>query len=305
MKRLIIISLFFCFLSAVSCSPNKSIEGVRSTTPEKLVVSSDKNYTPHKVFDALDGDYGNYLKFFKNTDYMVAISSHKDGARSSIEELEYYSGENQYKMTSRSTRKELPSLISSIDGIELNQKNIESFIPTKGSEDGSLDVFGKTVTFKMKSSVPVQTRSEEIITEEEVEEDLEMYIPEQISILAPAATNAQDINPLCYYGDFKIRWNADVQNANGVLVYVEWLGGMVLGDDIPNTNVTRVAVVPDTGVATLNPSLFDGIPDTAVCHLAVVRGAVENVQGEEYSYTLVGETHHFISFILIREVEVI
>lgn len=305
MKRLVIISLFVCLLSAVSCSPNKSLDGVRPMEPKKLAISSDKNYTPHKDIDALDGDYGKYLNLFKNTDYMVGISSHIDGARSSAEIIECYSGESRYSIATRSASRELPPLVSFIDGMELNQKNVESFIPTKRAEDRSLDVFGKTVSFKMRSSVAVQTRSEEVITEEEIEEDFEMYIPERISILAPVATTAEENNPLCYYGDFVIRWNADEQNANGVIVYVEWLGGMVLGNDIDNTCVTRVAVVPDTGVATLDPHLFDGIPDTAVCHLAVARGAIEDVQGEEYSYKLIGETHHLISFILIREVEVI
>ena len=305
MKRLIIISLFFCLLFAGSCTPNNFSDGSRSTTPKKLVVSSDKNYVPHKVLDALDGDYGQYLTLFKSTDYIVGISSHIDGARSSTEKLECYSGESRFKISTRSTSRELPALISSIDGVELNQKNIESYIPTKGFEDRSLDVFGKTVTYKMKTSRVVQTRSDDEELEEELEEDFEMYIPERISILAPAATNMEDNNPLCYYGDFVIRWNADEQNTNGVIVVVEWSGGMVLGNDIDNTSVIRVAAVPDTGEARLNPSLFEGIPDTAICHLAVVRGAVEDVQGEEYSYKLIGETHHLISFILIREVEVI
>ena len=299
MKRLIIVSLFFCLLSAGSCTPNKFSDVSRSAAPKKLVVSSDKNYLPHKVLDALDGDYGKYLTLFKGTDYIVGISSHVDGARSSMEKLECYSGESRFNVSTRSASRELPSLISSIDGVELNQKNIESYIATKGSEDRSLDVFGKTVTYKMKTSKDVQTRS----GEEELEEDFEMYIPERISILAPAATNLEENNPLCYYGDFVIRWNADEQNANGVIVVVEWSGGMVLGNDIANTSVTRVAVVPDTGEARLNPSLFEGIPDTAICHLAVVRGAVEDVQGEEYSYKLIGESHHLISFILIREIE--
>lgn len=302
MKRLIIISLFSFLLSAVSCTPNKFSDGTRSTTPKKLVVSSDKNYLPHKVLDALDGDYGQYLSLFKSTDYIVGISSHIDGARSSMEKLEYYSGESRFKISTRSTSRELPALISSIDGVELNQKNIESYIPTKGFEDRSLDVFGKTVTYRMRTSKVVQTRS----GEEELVEDFEMYIPERISILAPAATDAEDNNPpLCYYGDFVLRWNADEQNTNGVIVVAEWSGGMVLGNDINNTSVTRTAVVPDTGEARLDPHLFDGIPDTAICHLAVVRGAVEDVQGEEYSYKLIGETHHLITFILIREIEVL
>lgn len=301
MKRLVIISFFICLLSAFSCSPNESMEGTSPVSSRKLVLSTDKNYAPHKVKDALKGDYGKYLGFFKNTDYMVGISSHVDGARSSVEKIAFYSGECHYNTETRASSRELPMLFSSIDGIDLNQKNLESYIPTRGN--GTLDVFGKTVSFKVRTSSVAQTRSVDDMSVDDGFEDFEMYIPERISILAPAATNAEENNPLCYYGDFVIRWNADELNANGVLVYVEWLGGMVLGNDINDTCVQRVAVVPDTGEARLDPSLFDGIPDTALCSLFVLRGALENVQGQEYSFKLIGETHHMIPFILIREIQ--
>ena len=77
---------------------------------------------------------------------------------------------------------------------------------------------------------------------------------------------------------------------------------MVLGDDIEDTYVRRVITVPDIGEALLPEELFDGIPDTAFCHLTILRGNVENLKIDQYSYTVLGETHQSIAFILLRKI---
>lgn len=301
MKRIAIIS-FIGILFVQSCFVNK-LEESRLNNTKKLVLSSDKNYVSHKVDEAIEGDYGQYLNFFTPTDYQVGISSHIDGALSSVEKLAFYSGECPIKPLTRSFLRESPSLVSSIEGIELNQKSLEAPILTKGFEDSLHGAFGKIVTFSLRPAPVMETRSSGEESSEDDEEEFKMYIPQRIMVSAPVATCDEENNPLCYFGDFVVRWNADEQNANGVLIYVEWMGGMVLGDDIENTFVKRVVVVPDTGVATLEPTFFDGIPDTALCSLIVLRGAIENVQGENYSYKLLGESHQLISFILIRDIE--
>ena len=303
MKRITHISLVLYMLFAVSCSLDKSKEVLQNQKAMRLALTSNKDYTPHKVEDAIAGDYRYYLKLFSKTDYQVGISSYRDGARSSVEKVSYYSGESPFVYSTRTASQELPQLISSIDGIELNQKSLEPHLPTRGADDNTLDVFGKTVTFRMRTPKVIKTRSGEEETGESGTDEFDMYIPQRISILDPSASSAEENNPLCYYGDFIVRWNADEQNVNGVLVYVEWLGGMAFGNDINETHVKRVAILPDTGEATLNPNLFDGIPDSALCTLVLLRGAIETPQGEEYSYSLIGETHHMISFILIREIE--
>ena len=114
---------------------------------------------------------------------------------------------------------------------------------------------------------------------------------------------SETINPLCYYKDFVIRWNKDENNKNDVLVVVDWTGSMVLGNDISDTHVCRVAKFPDTGEALLPEVFFDGIPDTAYCNLLILRGNIENIEQGSYTYKLVGKTHHQISFILIREIK--
>jgi len=130
-----------------------------------------------------------------------------------------------------------------------------------------------------------------------------MYVPKAIEFLFPYAESEEDLNPLCYYKDFVIRWNEDKDNENGVLAVVEWNGSMVLGNDISDAHVCRVAKFPDTGEARLPEQMFDGIPDTANCDLMIMRGNIDNVVYNQYSYKLVGKTHHLISFILIREIE--
>ena len=86
------------------------------------------------------------------------------------------------------------------------------------------------------------------------------------------------------------------------MIAIEWYGGMVLGEDIQDTRARRVFTVPDTGKALLPTTLFDGIPDTAVCHLTVLRGNVDNVTFNQNTYKVLGETHQTISFILLREI---
>jgi len=48
--------------------------------------------------------------------------------------------------------------------------------------------------------------------------------------------------------------------------------------------------------------LFDGIPDTAVCHLTVVRGDIDLASIDGVSYKVLVESHEFFTFVLIREI---
>ena len=157
-----------------------------------------------------------------------------------------------------------------------------------------INVFGKDVVFSYAVQKTAKSQYEESA------DNTEMYVPQEIVILSPCATAENEINPLCYYEDFILRWNKDEKNTNGVLVLLEWYGGMVLGEDIKNTYVRRIASFPDTGEARLPERLFDGIPDTAYCNLTVLRGNIKIIESENYSYKIIGETHHLISFILIR-----
>ena len=61
-------------------------------------------------------------------------------------------------------------------------------------------------------------------------------------------------------------------------------------------------VVDDTGETTLNPHMFDDIPDTAMCFLTVMRGTVEYDVDDETSYLFLVECSETIPFVLIRNI---
>lgn len=259
-----------------------------------LLISKDADYQPHKINEALSGSYQKYLEFFEGTDYEIGISTSKDGALPGGSTISCISGISQIRKPSltKAAAKELPPIRSFVDGIELSAQNISR---TKASSS-ILNSFGKVVKFSFCNESLTKSSIGSFV-------EAEMYVPKAIEFLFPHSESEEDLNPLCYYKDFVIRWNKDEDNQNGVLVVVDWTGSMVLGNDISDTHVCRVVQFPDSGEAQLPEKFFDGIPDTAYCDLLILRGNIENIKQGLYTYKLVGKTHQQISFILIREIE--
>lgn len=292
-RHIFFILCVFCLFSCTS--ENLKTSQNTANEPKTLSISKDVNYLPHKTTDALPGDYDVYLDYLKGTDYEIGISSHRDGALNNGRVISCISGISQVQpLQTKGTSKFLPNIVSYIDGIEVSQQSL-SAAKTKGTYSDLLGSFGKTVTISFGKETATKSSSSE-------SGSTDLYIPQEIEILAPYAASVEDLNPLCYYKDFVLRWNEDKNNDNGVLVLVEWNGGMILGDDIENTYVRRVATFPDTEETVLPERLFDGIPDTAYCELTLLRGNIDNVSDGEYTYKVLGETHQMISFILIREI---
>ena len=287
---------FFILIGCVlffSCSKQNSTDILNvSEDVFSLLISNNPDYQPHKVNEALDGDYQKYMEYFEGTDYEIGISSSKDGGLPGGASISCISGISQVRKANvtKSATRELPSIKSFVDGIEISPENI---VQTKAA-NSIMDSFGKVVKFTFCNES--QTKSSSI-------GEAEMYVPKAIEFTFPFAESEEDLNPLCYYKNFVIRWNKDEDNENGVLVVVDWTGSMVLGNDIPDTHICRIAEFPDTGEAHLPENIFDGIPDTAYCDILILRGNIENIENDQYSYKLVGKTHHQIPFILIREIE--
>lgn len=276
-----------------SCSKQNSTDVLDvSGDVFSLLTSNDSDYQPHTINEAVSGNYQKYLEFFEGTDYEIGISTSKDGALPGGSTISCISGVSQIRKASltKAAANELPSIRSFVDGIEISTQNISR---TKAS-NSIMDSFGKVVKFSFCNEC--QTKSSNSSTGE-----AEMYVPKAIEFIFPRAESEEDLNPLCYYKNFVIRWNKDDNNQNGVLVVVDWTGSMVLGNDIPDTHVCRVVQFPDTGEAQLPETIFDGIPDTAHCDMLILRGNIENIEQGQYTYKLVGKTHQQISFILIRE----
>lgn len=91
---------------------------------------------------------------------------------------------------------------------------------------------------------------------------IEMYIPKEITITNPSLKIDDNYLPLCYYDGFQLEWNKDDSNTNGV---------------DRETHVRRTCILDDTGIGIIPTELFEGIPDTAVCHMTVLRGNIETL----------------------------
>ena len=99
-----------------------------------------------------------------------------------------------------------------------------------------------------------------------------------IQIIRPAVDSCNPL-PLCYYEDLEIEWNADLQNANGVVVIADWMGSTLYSPS-QRTRVVNVDIVEDTGEAVLSTGLFDNMPDEALVDLWLIRGNLITINGE-------------------------
>lgn len=77
---------------------------------------------------------------------------------------------------------------------------------------------------------------------------------------------------------------------------------MVFGNDYTSSYIYHVVNFPDTGSAELDPSMFEGIPDTAYCRLYLCRGNFEDVETGTITYRMLAESHDAMNFVLVRNI---
>jgi len=135
-----------------------------------------------------------------------------------------------------------------------------------------------------------------------------MYVPELLEITSPHIATADELLPYCYYKNFVLGWNADPQNANGLVVVVEWNGSDLYGSEYKAYVRNADIITNDNGSAVLNNALFDGIPHGALVNIKLIRGNIANLEGfingegvpEEF--TLVAGSQVILPIILVREI---
>ena len=298
MKRLIFcIAIAFAVLP--SCVKDKT-SGASSTeitvkTEDEIIRVANIGKSFYSISSAdyfTIRDIGKYIEYDILTDYVVGLTSHK--ADPLQQEYVYaYTGIYNHCNATRAVTLDENLFSVSINDIELTG-------PQTRNGDTSADLqplYGTNVKFNI--SKRPHTRSEE-----PQNSCVDLYVPEQIRITGPDIQTDADMYPLCDYKNFVLKWNKDHKNMNGVLICIEWLGTCCYGDSNPNAYIRRTDCLPDTGELVLDPNIFDGIPDTALCYLTILRGSVENILIDDYSYKVVGETHEVLPFILIREIKI-
>lgn len=292
MNKLISITiLIVAFLT--SCSNIKDIEqnSPQEDNSEVVFIKPKASYSRSILKDTIIAyDLGKYAEYGYPTDYIAGITSSHLNPLDKKFVYGYTSISSPCSIT-KGLSEAIPINIS-INDVALNADYTTKSSPKQANLK---DMFGSAVTYNL--SDPQHTKSGE---SDGV--NVDMYVPKIIEIQYPEIYSQEQLYPLCLYNRFKLKWNADNENENGVMVVVEWHGSMVFGEDYPNAYIRSTDMVPDTGETYLKPEMFNGIPDTALCTLTILRGNIENELVNGVLCKLVAESHQCIQFILIRNV---
>ena len=108
----------------------------------------------------------------------------------------------------------------------------------------------------------------------------------QITITKPDPTG-QPYAPViaCDANNFVLEWNAVPENTNGVFILVRWYGHCTddsTEDQYQGSFIQNADLVEDNGHCVLNPQLFDGIPESALINISIIRGSVETIENFEF-----------------------
>lgn len=275
---LIIISLI-----TVACDNTFTVSNNKGTGVLKL--EHNPLYQPKVETSYIMGNYGIYVDYLKKTDNLIGLSSSKPGP---------FNSHRIYGYAGPSVLNETKSKSASCFSVTINGNDFSKNAVTKSSTSDLKSLYGSVNQFVIRQNN---------ITKSDDAEVVDMYIPKEIYITNPYVESGDNMLPLCYYDGFHLEWNKDTENPNGVIAIIEWVGELVVGNDVPDTYLRRFCILDDTGKAVLPNEFFEGIPDTAVCHMTLLRGNIETLSINDSSYKIQAESHEFMSFILIREIE--
>lgn len=183
--------------------------------------------------------------YFTETDNLIGLSSSKPGPLNN-HRISGYAGPTYRSQTKTDIAPEF--------NVTINGEFFSESAFTKSPASDLKSKFGAVAQFTI---IPQNaTKSSEGNT------TIEMYIPKEITITNPSLKIDDNYLPLCYYDGFQLEWNKDDSHTNGV---------------DPETHVRRTCILDYTGIGIIPTELFEGIPDTAVCHMTVLRGNIETL----------------------------
>ena len=237
--------------------------------------------TSEITFNLLDYTPNVYHKYFADVDNTIGFSSVKsDPFKEHFNSQRHFFAENSGK------------IIFDINGEKISTKLGKGKI----SEANLNDIYGKVNVFK------IQPSSGKTFKNGDTEKEVEMYVPKKLNITNPKVKEQEDIMPYCYYKDFLLEWNADSKNDEGLVVVVEYYGATAIPstENVPSVVNTDIIEV-DNGKFVLDDSIWEGIPNSAVVYLSLLRGNVilEEVDGEVVKFY--AETHAELPLVLIND----
>jgi len=257
-------------IAITSCENENNIKDI----PQE---NSENYESPEKKFKILDFDAGAYENYLKQTDNKVGFHSlkpFKDREHSTIKDV-FLSNGNQP--------------IISLNGKKLISDPTST---SKISEFSNDEIYGKTIKFGFKKTEN---------SKEAENSNKEMYIPKKLNILKPLPLE-NDIFIYAFYKDFKLEWNADPINEEGLMVAVMYDGSNVIPENDENVIIKNIDHIElDNGEFTLNNAMFENIPNHALVDIMLLRGNVQIEEFNDESYKLFAESHQTISLVLIKD----
>ncbi|WP_300905948.1 hypothetical protein [uncultured Bacteroides sp.] len=293
LKILVCFAILIC-MSACAMDSKESIP-LENNNGEIIILPTGNFWKQDSKDDFIAENPGKYLEFDIQTDFCASVDAHKlDPLGAAV--ITSFNGISENCISATRSLPEANYYSVQVKGIKLGEKQTTT---RSASQNGLQTIFGKKTDFIISRN-PMTTRSG-VSHEASQDSTVSMYVPKMIEILSPAIKNEDDLYPLCYYKEMELRWNADENNPNGIMVVVEWTGTMIFGEDNPDVYIRRTDVInEDSGSIVLKDEMFKDIPDTALVYITLLRGNVENFLVDDYSYKLMAESHQILPIILIR-----
>lgn len=274
---------------ALSCTKDPNLV---TETPRQPGTDTYKVPELH-IDEYISTEAGVYLRAYETTDFFVQISSLKPSPLDK-EQIAMLSGQRYYHSTKAVTDLGTPFNIR-IDGVPVS--DVKATTKVKVPRKDIRQFYGKTVSYEFTPTTV--TKGAEVSPIE-----VTQYIPKLIEITSPRVANEEEMYPVCYFKNFILRWNADPDNKAGLIVSVDWTGEKMFGPNNDGQTVRRTAFIPeDDGEYTLDPKMFDHIPNTALVFITLLRGNIENTLIGDYSYNISSETHAVLPIVLCRKLK--
>ncbi len=277
-RRTLLLSFVLILVSCVESGLKTEVEQEDNVTDTVITITED-SYMADNTITKAHGNLGKYDSFFDKSDFTIGISSFR---------INRFGENRAFAFCSPNGMKHSDSGLA--ESILINGRAVFS-MGTKAGDESVLEMFGRNVSFDFPGM--------ELVTKGPNGSGIQLYAPRAVEISFPAVQSKG--YPVCFHKNFVVRWNKDVENENGVLVIIKWSGTVLFGKDYASS-VVHSKQVPDTGTANLEEAMFEGIPDTALCSLYLLRGDIQNVEVAQMNYQLLAETHDELDFVLVRNI---
>lgn len=135
-------------------------------------------------------------------------------------------------------------------------------------------LFNHTTTLGLKSSADSVSIADEWST---YEATVKVSSAKPITILNPDMSYWECTYPYVYSKDVELEWEADPDNANGVVIIASF-EGLVLADEVSTmTPMYSATLVEDNGYAVLDNTMFEDMPEGAFVMMIMLRANIEDL----------------------------